>query len=254
VPRAEQHCIHPSAVIDPSAQVDQPVEIGPMVVIAAKARISAGCMILAGSVVGEGCRLGCDCVLYPRVVLYPGVQLGDRVLLHAGCVIGSDGYGYANDHGRWIKVPQLGSVLIEDDVEIGANCTIDRGTLGITRIGRRSKLDNLIHVGHNCDFGEDNALAGFSAFGGSTVLGNRVTLGGHIITSGHIKVCDDARIGGNSAIRHDVNEPGDYIGYPLQKRARWGRTLHIIDRLVELQEKVRGLGKAQDREKKSNSD
>ncbi len=254
VPRAEEHFIHPSAEIDPAAVIDQPVQIGAMAVIEANVQIGAGTVIRSGCVLAEGSRLGTDCLLYPRVVLYAGVQLGNRVVVHAGSVIGSDGFGYASDEGRWLKLPQLGSVLIEDDVEIGANTTIDRATLGLTRIGPRSKLDNLIHVGHNCDFGADNAVAGFSAFSGSTIMGNRVNCAGHTVSAGHLKVADDVRIGGNSVIYGDVEEPGDYIGYPLQKKSRWGRTLHILNRLVEMQEKLRGLVRDKEESGKGKSE
>jgi UDP-3-O-[3-hydroxymyristoyl] glucosamine N-acyltransferase len=176
-------------------------------------------------------------------VLYPGVRLGNRVVLHGNCVIGADGFGYARDGARYEKLPQVGTVQLEDDVEIGAGSTVDRGALGVTRIGRGSKLDNLVHVGHNCDFGEDVAVAGFSAFSGSTTLGDRVQIGGHTVSQGHLRVAADVRVGGASVIHDDLAEAGDYLGYPLQHKRQWVRTLHAIDSLLALQQEVRELKK-----------
>jgi len=245
MPRAETAIRHPTAVVAPDAVITDPVELGPHAVIEAGARIGAGTIIGAGVVVGAGCQIGRDVTLYPRVVLYPGVRLGDRVIIHAGAVLGSDGFGYApDDDGSYVKFPQMGSVEIGDDVEIGANTAIDRGALGATRIGKGSKLDNLIQVGHNCDFGENVAVAGFCAFSGSTTLGDRVAVGGHTISSGHLKIGDDVRIGGASVVHRDVDQPGDYVGYPLQEKRRWMRTARAIDQLVDLRAEVKRLEKA----------
>lgn len=244
VPRATEHAVHPTAYVDPSAQLQEPVRVGPNAVIEAGARVGPGTVISSGVQIGEHCVLGADCVLFPGVVLYPGVSLGDRVILHGNCVIGSDGFGYAReDDGSYVKLPQLGTVSIEADVEIGANAAIDRATLGVTRIGRGTKLDNLIQVGHNCEFGEHVAVAGFSAFSGSTVLGDRVAMGGHSVSAGHLKIASDVRVGGNSVVHKDLKDAGDYLGYPLQEKRRWVRTMGAIDRLIELQGDVRALKK-----------
>lgn len=244
IPHAQRHEVHGTATVGADAVVEAPARIGPAAVIGARARIGAGTVIGAHVVVGEGCRVGRDCTLHPGVVLYPGVTLGDRVILHAGCVVGSDGFGYArDDDGSYIKFPQLGTVIVEDDVEIGANTAIDRAALGATRIGRGSKIDNLVQVGHNCEFGENVAIAGFCAFSGSTILGDRVSLAGHTVSAGHIKIGNDVRIGGNSVLYRDITEPGDYVGYPLQEKRRWMRSLRAIDQLLELQEAVRELRK-----------
>ena len=241
LPRATSQRIHPTAVVDPGATLELPVEVGPRVVIERGARIGAGSVLKPGVVVGEGCRLGRDCVLFPGVVLYPNVTLGDRVILHANCVLGSDGFGYAPDGPRYVKLPQLGSVVIGDDVEIGAGTTIDRGALGVTSVGRGTKIDNLVHVGHNSTIGEDVAIAGFCAYSGSTVIGNRVAIAGHVVTSGHNKVGDDVKIGGNSVVYYDLEEPGEYVGYPLQEKRQWFRTLRALDKLLDLQTDVREL-------------
>ncbi len=245
-PRAEEHDIHPTAVVDPSADIASPVRIGPHVVVEAGVRIGAGSIIGASSVIGAGSVLGEDCVLHARVTLYHRVWLGNRVVLSSGVVLGADGFGFkpdakAEDGKRWLKIPQVGDVVIEDDVEIGANSTVDRAAMGTTRVGAGSKIDNVVHIGHNCVLGKDNVIAGFSAFGGSTILGDRVTCGGHIVTAGHLEITNDVRIGGNSGLLGDITESGDYMGYPLQKRTRWGRTFYTFDRLVELKARVRDL-------------
>ena len=201
---AKEHSVHASAVVHPEAVLEAPVAIGPRVVVG-RARIAAGSVLEAGVVVGDDCVVGADCVIHPNVVLYPGVRIGNRVELHAGAILGSDGFGYANEGGRWVKVPQLGGVEVGDDVEIGANCTIDRGTIGDTRIGARSKIDNLCHIAHNCVVGEDNAFAAACFLSGSTVLGDRVTLGGHVVSAGHLKVPSDTRVGGASGLTSRVH-------------------------------------------------
>jgi UDP-3-O-[3-hydroxymyristoyl] glucosamine N-acyltransferase len=243
LPRATSQRVHPTAVVDPGAVLESPVDVGARVVVERGARVGAGSVLKAGVTVGEGCRLGRDCVVFPGVVLYPGVTVGDRVILHANCVLGSDGFGYAPDGPRYVKLPQLGSVEIGDDVEIGAGTTIDRGALGVTRVGRGTKIDNLVHVGHNCTIGEDVAIAGFCAFSGSTVIGDRVAIAGHVVSSGHLKVADDVKIGGNSVIYFDLDQAGEYVGYPLQEKRQWFRTLRVLDKLLELQQDVRELKK-----------
>jgi UDP-3-O-[3-hydroxymyristoyl] glucosamine N-acyltransferase len=233
LPRANRHEVHPTAIVDPSATLDAPVRVEAGVVIEANACVGTGSVIGAGSVVGAGVQIGRDCVIQPRVVLHERSRLGDRVVLQAGTVVGSDGFGYARDGAEWVRIPQLGGVVIEDDVELGAQCTVDRGALGDTRIGRGSKIDNMVHIGHNCVLGEDCLLAAFSALGGSTVLGDRVTFGGHICTAGHIKIASDVRVGGNSGIIADIPEKGDYMGYPVLPKGRWMRSMVGIAKLSE---------------------
>lgn len=238
-PRAGVHAVHPSAVVHPDAVIEEPVRIEPNATIGRGVRIGAGSVIGANTVIGDDARIGRDCSIYARVVIYDRVELGDRVIVHSGTVIGADGFGYANHDGQWLKVPQVGDVRIADDVEIGANCAIDRGALGSTRIGRGTKIDNLVHVGHNCEIGENCAVAGFSAFAGTTTIGDRVTIAGHVITSGHIKIGSDVRIGGNSGLMDDVPGPGDFMGFPVQTKSRWLRTLLALDKLPELHAKAR---------------
>lgn len=250
LPKVTAHAVHAAASVDASAVLAEPVQVGAGAVVGAGAEVGAGTIVGPRVVVGERCRIGRDCILHPGVVLYPGVVLGDRVILHAGCVVGSDGFGYArDDDGSYIKFPQVGNVMVESDVEIGANTTIDRGALGSTRIGRGSKIDNLVQIAHNCEFGEHVAVAGFSAFSGTTILGNRVSVAGHTVSAGHIKIGDDVRVGGNSVLYRDIDEPGDYVGYPLQEKRRWMRSLRAIDHILELQAEVKRLaGKEAERE------
>jgi UDP-3-O-[3-hydroxymyristoyl] glucosamine N-acyltransferase len=242
VPHARVHSVHPSAFVHPEAIIEGPVEIGPNVVVG-RASIGRGTVLMSGVDIADGCRIGRHCVLYPRVVFYPRVQCGDRVMVHAGTVIGSDGFGYARDGEKWLKVPQLGTVRIADDVEIGANCAIDRGAMGDTVIGARTKIDNLCHIAHNCVTGVDCAFAAAAFLAGSTILGDRVVLAGHVVAAGHLRVCDDVRVGGNSVILRDVDKPGDYMGYPLLDKMRFGRQLAALRDLVDLQAEVEALKK-----------
>lgn len=247
---ATEHLQHPSSVVDPTAELDAPVRIGPNVVIGKRTKVGAGSVIHAGVVIGDDCEFGPETVLYPRVVVYDGVRAGRRLIVHAGAVLGSDGFGYAPDLSkdaarRWHKVPQVGTVEIGDDVEIGANSTVDCGTLGATRIGPGTKIDNLCHIGHNCTIGKDTAIAGFSALAGSTTVGERVTLAGHVVCAGHFSIADDTRIGGNSVLLAGIDRPGDYMGYPIQTRVRWGKTLSVLNRLAAMRKSLRELERHQ---------
>lgn len=246
MPRATERKIHPTAVIADGAELDGPVEIGPQVVVG-RARIGAGTVLMSGVSIGDDCRIGRDCVLYPRVVCYHGVVLGDRVCLHSGTVVGSDGFGYAKDGATFVKVPQFGGVRLDDDVEIGANCTIDRGAIGDTHIRARTKIDNLCHIAHNSTIGRDCAFAAGSLIAGSTVLGDRVILAGHCIVGGHLHLVDDVRVGGNSCILRDINHPGDYMGHPLTDKKKWFRIMGAQRHIVELRDQLDALREEVDR-------
>lgn len=232
LPRAMQHSLHPTAVVDAAAEIESPVRIDANAVVG-RCRIGRGTVLMAGVSVGDGCVIGSDCVVYPNVVLYPGTKLGNRVYVHSGAVIGSDGFGYARDGATWIKVPQLGSAVLEDDVEIGAGTTIDRGTLGVTQIGARTKIDNLCHIGHNCAIGADVVMAGGVMIAGSTSIGDRCTLAGSAKVNGHTKVVADVRIGGGSQVFKDITEPGDYMGVPLLEKRQYLRLLRKLANLAE---------------------
>ena len=194
--------VHPSAVVDPSAHLSKGVTIAAQVVIAEDVTIGEATRIGAGSVIGVGVSIGRDCTVYPNVTIYPGARIGDRVIIHAGAVLASDGFGYVRDKttGRYEKFPQIGRLEIEDDVEIGANTTIDRGALEITRIGRGTKIDNLVHIGHNCQIGEDVVIAAQAGFSGSIVVENNVVLGGQVGIGEHAHIGEGVMLGGQGGV------------------------------------------------------
>lgn len=231
IPRATEHRIHPTAVVDPAAELEAPVDIGPRAVVG-RCRIGAGTMVMAGAVVGDGCTIGRDSLLHPNVTIYHGVQMGQRVVVHANAVLGADGFGYAQEGKSWLKVPQLGTAVLEDDVEIGAGTAIDRGTLGNTRIGARTKIDNLCHIAHNCVIGSDVVMAAGCMVAGSTSIGDRCWLAGQVGISGHLQIGADVRLGGGTVILKDILEPGDYMGHPVLEKRRFLRLLRVLRGLV----------------------
>lgn len=204
--------IHPTAVIDASASIDPSAQVGPYSVIGAGATIGPRCLLGAGCVLGVNARVGADGRLLSRVTIEHNVQIGERVLIHPGVVIGADGFGLAPSSEGWIKVPQVGSVRIGDDVEIGANTTIDRGAMDDTVISNGVKLDNQIQIGHNVFVGEHTAIAACTGVAGSTRIGARCMIGGHVGFAGHIQICDDVVITGKSAVPHSIKLPGVYSG------------------------------------------
>lgn len=231
IPRATEHSVHPTAVVDPGAELEAPVVIGPRAVIG-RCRIGSGAIVMAGAVVGDGSTIGRDALVHPNVTIYHGVQIGQRVVVHANAVIGSDGFGYAQDGKTWLKVPQLGTAVLEEDVEIGAGTAIDRGTLGHTRIGARTKIDNLCHIAHNCDIGSDVVMAAGCMIAGSTSIGDRCWLAGQVGINGHLQISSDVRVGGGTVILKDILEPGDYMGHPVLEKRRFLRLLRVLRGLV----------------------
>jgi UDP-3-O-[3-hydroxymyristoyl] glucosamine N-acyltransferase len=192
--------ISDKAVIDPSARLGRDVAVAPFVVIQEGAEVGDRTALFPGVYVGKGVSIGPDCLAYPHVVLYHDVKVGSRVILHAGCVIGSDGFGFAPTAKGFRKVPQVGTVEIGDDVEIGANTTIDRAALGVTRISRGTKLDNLVQVGHNVVIGSDTAIAAQAGISGSVRIGSRVMIGGQAGLAGHLEVEDGILLGAKSGV------------------------------------------------------
>src|SRR5580698_10319962 len=216
--------IHPSAIVAPDAQVDTEACVGPLAVIGARARIGAGAMIGAHCVIGADVVVAAQVRLVARVTLCDGVSVGARSILHPGCVVGSDGFGFAPEGGAWLKVPQVGSVCIAEDVEIGANTTIDRGAIGDTVIGQGVKLDNQIQIGHNVRLGAHTAIAGCTGISGSTVVGERCQIGGACAIGGHLLITDDVIITGFSMISHSIPKPGVYSsGIPFEDARTWRR-------------------------------
>jgi UDP-3-O-[3-hydroxymyristoyl] glucosamine N-acyltransferase len=194
--------IHPTAVILPSATISKTATIDPWTFVGENAKISNRTWIGAGAVIGSGVIIGEDCKIYPRVTIYPGTHIGNRVIVHAGAVLGSDGFGYVRDPatGRHEKFPQIGELIIEDDVEIGANTTIDRGALETTRIGRGTKIDNLAHIGHNCQIGENVIIAAQAGFSGSIVIEDNVIIGGQVGIGEHAHIGEGVMLGGQAGI------------------------------------------------------
>jgi UDP-3-O-[3-hydroxymyristoyl] glucosamine N-acyltransferase len=244
----------------------------PTAVVAPNATLGPGAHVGAHAVVGDGARIGRDAVLHPNVTIYPGAtigdeftahagavvregaRIGDRVTLHAGAVIGSDGFGYLPLPDGNRKIPQVGTVVLEDDVEVGANSTVDRAALGATTVGRGTKLDNLVMVGHGCRIGPHCLLAGQAGLAGSTTLGARVLVGGQAGASGHLHIGEGARIGAQAGMHQDVPAGGVYSGYPAMEAGLWRRVTVSIPRLPDVFRRLRrveralGLGRAEDGE------
>ncbi len=235
--------IHPSAVVAASAQIDPSAHIGPHCVVEKGARIGARVVLQAGNHIGAHCTLDEDTQLFPNVTLYPRTQLGKSVRIHAGSVIGSDGFGYVFDAGIHRKVPQIGHTIIHDDVEIGANVTIDRGALGATVIGRGTKIDNLVHIAHNVVIGEHCILCGQVGIAGSTKLGNYVTLAGQVGLAGHLKLGDQATVASQSGVMHDIPDGGKWLGSPAQPDRQTKRQWIALQQLPELLRRVAELEK-----------
>jgi len=235
--------IHPSAVIHDSAKVSEGVAIGANayigagVVIGSKTQIFPNCVILNNSKIGDGCTL------YPSVTVREECSIGDRVIIHNGTVIGSDGFGFAFHEGKYHKIPQLGRVVIEDDVEIGANTTIDRATMGETVIKKGVKLDNLIQIAHNCVIGENTVIAAQTGISGSTTVGRTVVIAGQVGLVGHIKIGDGAQLGAQSGVTNNVPDGGIYFGYPARPAMRAKRIEAVVNNLPDLRKRIKSLEK-----------
>jgi UDP-3-O-[3-hydroxymyristoyl] glucosamine N-acyltransferase len=249
-PRRRGAFVHPSASVAPGAKVGGGVYVGACAVVGEGAEVGEGTQILAGAKVGAGARVGRGCVLHPNVVLYEGVTLGDRVVLHAGVVVGADGFGYVRDEaGVYHKFPQVGTVLIEDDVEIGANTCVDRAALGQTRVGRGTKIDNLVQVGHNVEVGERVVIAAQTGISGSTIIESDAVIGGQVGFGDHARVLSGAIIGSQAGVLPGkIVRPGVWWGTPVQpleeyKRlnALWGRLPRMREEIEELKRQVREL-------------
>jgi len=236
--------IHPSAVVDPSAQVAATACIGPGTTIEAGAQVGAHCVIGAGSFIGRNARVGAHTLFHPKVTFLANCQIGERGIIQSGAVIGGDGFGFANDKGHWIKIPQTGGVRIGADVEIGANTTIDRGALDDTIIEDGVKLDNQIQIAHNCVIGAHTAMAGCVGVAGSAKIGKHCTFGGAAMILGHLTIADNVHISSGSLVSRSISEPGQYTGfYPLAKNADWEKTAAVVRQLDAMRDRVRELEK-----------
>ena len=235
--------IHPTAIVPASAQVDPTSHIGPYCVLGEKVRIGARTVLQCADCVGAGCQIGDDVNLFPNVTLYARTELGHRVRIHSGSVIGSDGFGYVPDAGTHRKVPQIGNVIIREDVEIGANVTIDRGALGPTVIGRGTKIDNLVQVGHNVSIGEHCLIVSQAGIAGSTKLGNYVTLAGQAGIAGHLKIGNRVVVAAQSGVMTNIPDGQTYLWTPAQPDRQAKRQMIALQHLPELLRRVSELEK-----------
>jgi UDP-3-O-[3-hydroxymyristoyl] glucosamine N-acyltransferase len=231
--------IHCTAVIDASASVDATASIGPFAYIGANSKVLAGTMIGPHCIIGEDCVVGESSELIARVTLVKRVYIGQRVLIHPGAVLGAEGFGLAMENGHWLKVPQLGGVVIGDDCEIGANTTIDRGALGNTILEDDVRLDNQIQIGHNVYIGAHTAMAGAVAVAGSAKIGKYCLIGGAAGIVGHIEICDKVRINAFTLVTHSIDQPGEYSsGTPIQPSREWRKNAARFRQLDDLARKI----------------
>lgn len=240
---APTEVIHRSAIVAPSAAIAASASVGPYAVIEDDVEIGASSQIGAFCFIGRGARVGQNCILHPRVALYPGAALGDRVEIHSGAVIGADGFGYVYGEGRHWKFPQIGNVRIGDDVEIGANTTIDRGSLDTTHISQGVKIDNLVQVAHNVRIGEHSVLAAQVGISGSSEIGGRVIMGGQAGVGDHCKIEDDARVGGQAGVLvgKTIRKGETVWGTPARPLGRFKEQYAWLARLPELAARLRKL-------------
>jgi len=236
--------IHARALVEPGARVGAGASVGANCYVGAGSELGEGVVLHPNVYVGPGARVGSGSELFPGVVLYAGVELGRRCLIHAGTVIGSDGFGFEPGRDGWEKIPQCGTVVVGDDVEMGANCTIDRGRFEATRIGNGVKLDNLVHVAHNVIVGDGALLVAQVGVAGSTRIGPRAVLAGQAGIAGHLEIGAGARIGAQSGVGKDVAPGEDHFGSPSREKGEAFRLLALYAKLPELFQRVRALERA----------
>lgn len=233
--------IDSSASIAPNAQIGEGASIGPQVTVAEHVTIGKNVTLYPGCYVADHVTMGDDVTLFPNVVIYDRTTIGHRVTIHAGTVVGEDGLGYAPLDGKWLKIPQAGQVVIEDDVELGACCAIDRATVGTTRIGRGTKFSNSVVVGHGCRIGEDCLLVAQVGLGGSTTLGRNVILAGQVGVSGHVTIGDGAKVGAQSGVHTNIAPATEYLGSPAVEGGTFRRQNSLIHQLPKLKKRVNQL-------------
>ena len=236
--------IHPSASVAIGASVHASAHVGAQAVIEDGAQVGEGAVIGAGCFVGRGAVIGAATELFANVTFHAACRIGARGIIHSGAVIGTDGFGFANEGGVYIKIPQTGRVIIGDDVDIGANTTIDRGALADTIIEDGVKLDNQIQIGHNCVIGAHTAMAGCVGVAGSAKIGKYCTFGGAAMVLGHLTIADHVHISSGSMVSRSILEAGQYTGfYPLAKNAEWEKSAAIVRNLATMRDKIRALEK-----------
>ncbi len=236
--------VHATAIVHPTARIAATAVIAAHVIIEADADIGEHCEIGAGSFVGRGAQIGSATVFHPRVTFLADSIIGERGVIQSGAVIGSDGFGFANEQGAWIRIPQTGGVRIGHDVDIGANTTIDRGALAHTVIEDGVKLDNQIQIAHNCVIGAHTAMAGCVGVAGSAKIGKYCTFGGAAMVLGHLSIADHVHVSSGSLVSRSIHEAGQYTGfYPLAKNADWEKSAAIVRNLEDMRHRLRELEK-----------
>ena len=234
--------VHASAVVHETALVHNTAYIGPNVCIEAGAVIEEGVYIAANVFIGKQVKIGKKTTINANVVVYAHTEIGHDVLLHGGCVLGADGFGFANDEGRWVKIPQLGRLIIGNDVEIGANSTIDRGAIDNTIIHDGVKIDNLVHIGHNAEVGDHTAMAAFVGISGSTRIGKYCTLGGASGYNGHINIVDNVHVGAMGMVTKSLTKSGSYAsGIPAEETSKWRRNVARFRQIEKLEKRIIAL-------------
>ena len=242
-PRKLPPGVHPTAVIAPDARLAEDVVICPYVVIESGVDVGPGTYLGVGVCLGERARIGSHCVLYPRVSVYPGARIGNRVILHSGVVIGSDGFGYVFAEGHYEKFPQRGGVVIEDDVEIGSNSTVDRGSLGVTVIGQGSKIDNLVQIAHNVRVGRHCVIAAQTGISGSAEIGDYAVMGGQVGVADHIRIEEGAMIGGQAGIFRTIRKGTKVWGTPARPLDEFKKVYAELAKLPSLARKVKEISR-----------
>lgn len=235
--------VHERAIVKPGASIAPSASIGPGALIEATATIGERTKIHANAYIGDSCSVGADCIIAPNAVLVKNVSVGDRCIIHASAVLGAAGFGFEWDGERHVKLPQIGGVIVGNDVEIGANTCIDRGMLADTVIGNGVKIDNLCQIAHNVTIGDHSILTGMVGIGGSSTLGKRVVVGANAGISDHVTICDDVRLGGRTGVASDITEPGEYFGQPAQKKRDAIRTFLLLPKLPEFWNRLRAVEK-----------
>lgn len=234
------------AFVDPTATIGEDCVISPFAYIAAGATIGGRTVIYPHCFIGENASVGEDCILYPNVTVYDKCVLGDRVILQAGCVIGEDGFGYATHQGAHHKIPQIGNTVIDDDVELGANCAIDRATVGSTHIGKGTKFSNLVTIGHGTSVGEHNLYVAQTGLAGSVTTGKYVVFGGQSGSAGHLEITDGVQVAARAAVLTSIDKPGKYSGMPAISHKRFQRVVSFMLRLPEMVKDMRQMKKRLD--------
>lgn len=235
--------ISPLASVSPASVIGRSCSISPFVFVDEGAEIGDHVILYPGVFVGKGVKIGSGSLIYPKVVLYDGTRIGQNAIIHGGTVIGSDGFGFVTEADTHYKVPQLGIVVIEDDVELGANVTIDRATFGETRIKKGTKTDNQVHVGHNVVIGEKGLIAGQVGFAGSSVIGDLVSMGGQVGVAGHLKIGNRVTIAGKGGVTHDLESNQTVAGFPAVPHRQWKKSMILIGRLEEMADRIKEMGK-----------